>query len=144
MGPIPMQPSFELFDHTADIGLRIVAPTLTGLIPPATEGLYAAIGALAFCGPAETLRIEIPGEDAAGLLRDYLAELLRLFETSQRIISEPRAAEFTASQLRVAGVALRIDADATVYYREVKAVTYHELAIKEIAGGLEATVILDI
>ena len=139
-----MHPHFELFDHTADIGLRVIAPSMAELIPPATQGLYAAIGALAFCGPAETLRIEIPGEDAAGLLRDYLAELLRLFETSQRIINEPRAAQFSATQLRVAGEALRIDEDATVYFREVKAVTYHELAIKEIAGGFEATVILDI
>src|SRR5262245_17148251 len=118
-----MQPRFELFDHTADIGLRVFAPTLEGLIQPATDGLYAAIGALAFCGPAETLRIEIPGEDAAVILRDYLSELLRLFETSQRIISTPVVHEFTASQLRVIGQALRIDEAETVYSREVKAVT---------------------
>lgn len=139
-----MQARFELFDHTADIGLRVVAPTLAGLIPPATDGLYAAIGALAFCGPAETLKIEIPGEDSAGLFRDYLAELLRLFETSQRVMSEPKAREFNSTQLRVMGQALRIDQDDTVYYREVKAVTYHELAIHQTPSGFEATVILDI
>src|ERR1041385_2741566 len=98
-----MQPRFELFDHTADIGLRVLAPSLEGLIQPATDGLYAAIGALAFCGPAETLKIEIPGEDRAVILRDYLSELLRLFETSHRIMNAPIVSAFTASQLQVIG-----------------------------------------
>ena len=41
-----MEPSYELFDHTADIGIRAVAPTMAGLVAPAGQGLYAVIGEL--------------------------------------------------------------------------------------------------
>ncbi len=141
---IGVKPAFELFDHTADIGLRIVAPTLEGLIRPATDGLYVVIGELAECGPEETIKLDFAGEDSATLLRDYLAELLRLFETTQRVIVEPSVTEFTSTRLRITARALRIDPDQTIYHREVKAITYHELAISEITGGVEATVIVDI
>ncbi len=141
---IGVKPAFELVDHTADIGLRIVAPTLEGLILPATDGLYALIGDLAEYGPEETIKLDFAAEDSASLLRDYLAELLRLFETTQRVIAEPVVTEFTPTRLRITARALRIDPDQTIYHREVKAITYHELAITEVAGGFEATVIVDI
>ncbi|MBI5761947.1 MAG: archease [Planctomycetes bacterium] len=139
-----MQPGFELFDHTADIGIRIVAPTMEGLIAPATDGLYAVIGEIAECGPEETVILDFAAEDTATLLRDYLAELLRLFETSQRVIVEPQVTEFSTSRLRITARALRIDADHCIFHREVKAITYHELEINPVAGGFEATVIVDI
>jgi SHS2 domain-containing protein len=139
-----MDPRFELFDHTADLGIRVVADTPAGLIAPATEALYAVIGELAASGPAETMKLELHGEDTAILLRDYLAELLRLFETAQRMITGPRVEAFGPGLLRVTGLALRVDPERCIYYREVKAVTYHELALREIEGGCEAVVIVDI
>lgn len=139
-----MQPGFELFDHTADIGIRVFAPALEGLIAPATDGLYAVIGEIAECGPEETVLLDFAGEDTATLLRDYLAELLRLFESSQRVIVEPQVTGFSTTRLRITARALRIDADQCIFHREVKAITYHELEIREVAGGFEATVIVDI
>ena len=41
-----MEPSFELFDHTADIGIRARAATLPELATVAGQGLYAVIGDL--------------------------------------------------------------------------------------------------
>jgi len=37
-----------------------------------------------------------------------------------------------------------IDDRRSVYFREVKAITYHELEICPISGGYEATLIVDI
>ena len=56
----------------------------------------------------------------------------------------PQVQCFDTAQLNVIGQAMRLDNDATVYSREVKAVTYHELAIRQTPEGYEATVILDI
>ena len=139
-----MTAHFELFDHTADLGIRIFAPTKKELIRPATDALYAVIGELAACGPREILRLDFTDEDEPALLRAYLAELLRLFETSHWMVTQPTVLEFTANHLRVSAHTLHVDLDSSVFSREVKAITYHELAIREVPGGCEAKVIVDI
>jgi SHS2 domain-containing protein len=137
-------PGYELFDHTADLGIRAYAPTLPALIPPITDGLYAAIGdVVARDGPVPRT-FELHAHDPAVLLRDYLAELLHLFERERRRLTDVHALEFTADRLAVAGQARLIDDAASDLEREVKAVTYHELAVRPIPGGYEATFIVDI
>ena len=136
--------SFELFDHTADIGIRAVAPTRVGLSRPASEGLYACIGELVAGGETATREFDLNGTDAPTLLRDYLTELLILFEREQKIATSADVLEFTDTRLHVRATTQAVDAERSVFYREVKAITYHALAIREIEGGFEATVIVDI
>lgn len=141
-----MEASFELFDHTADAGIRVRAATLPELIPPATAGLYACIGELVPSGAARELRFERAASDdgAAVLLRDYLQELLLLFEMEHRVADVVEVFAFSSERLEVVLESRLVDEERSVYYREVKAVTYHELAIRAIEGGVEATLIVDI
>lgn len=139
-----MQPTFELFDHTADLGLRVQAGDLPQLLAPAAEGLYASIGELVPGGPVSRRRIDLQDDDPALLLRDYLAELLILFEGEQCLATAVFPETFTRGRLTAEIDIRAVDAAASSFYREVKAVTYHQLSIKPIPGGLEATVILDI
>lgn len=138
------EPRFELFDHTADLGVRVWAPSLPELVRPATEGFYAAIGEVHVSGPGQAHAIELRGDDAAVLLRDYLAELLHLFEHDRCRFDPVTVRDFSSKRLAVAGQGLSIDESASSFEREVKAVTYHELAIRAVAGGYEATYIVDI
>jgi len=139
-----MESSFELFDHTADMGLRVRAPDLAGLVAPAASALYLAIGELIGVGEAEPFEFEASGDDDAILLRDYLSELLMLFEQEGRMVTSLCGVEFGGGSLRVSAETCAIDLDRCELHREVKAVTYHELAIREIEGGVEATLIVDI
>lgn len=139
-----MDPVFELFDHTADLGIRVRAPDLAGLIAPAALGLYAAIGELT---PAESglpWQYGESGGDAPLLLRNFLDELLVYFERDKLMLIDPRVERFDESGLAVVGKLAVIDVVSSNLDREVKAITYHELAIRPIPGGLEATVIVDI
>jgi len=139
-----VEPSFEIFDHTADAGIRVRAGTLPELIEPATRGLYSVIGELAPTGDEETGRFERTDSEASELFRDYLAELLLLFECRHRVVTGLEVSAFDNHRLDVAYRTRCVDADRSVYYREVKAITYHELAICPVEGGFEATVIVDI
>jgi len=139
-----VEPHFEIFDHTADAGIRVRAATLPELIEPATRGLYAVIGELVAKGNSEDLEFDGSGDDPAVLLRDFLQEALLLFETRHRIITSVDVPAFTPATLSVRGKTEAVDPERSVFYREVKAVTYHELAIHEIPGGHEAAVIVDI
>jgi len=139
-----VEPSFEIFDHTADAGLRIRAATPAGLLRPAAEGLYAIIGELVPADRWSRKTFEFEGSDASILLRDYLAELLLTFERDGRIASADDVTGFDDRRLNVTVRLAPVDPKRTVYHHEVKAITYHELAIRTIPGGYEATVIVDI
>jgi SHS2 domain-containing protein len=142
-----MQSGFETFDHTADMGIRVFAPTMTGLIEPATQGMYSLIGELALLESTGVDRLEFqPCEDSepAFLLRDYLDRLLYEFECRHRVAESASVQEFSTLRLSVDVAWRLVDPQHSIYYREVKAITYHDLAIREIPGGYEATVIVDI
>ena len=139
-----MEPSYEIFDHTADMGMRVVAPTMSALLAPAMDGLYAMIGELATVGATQTVDIKLTGDDPSIMLRDFLDELLVLFDRDKRIAVALDDAALTADRLHVAVRTRAIDEDRSVLLREVKAITYHALDIVNVRGGFQATIIVDI
>jgi SHS2 domain-containing protein len=139
-----VQPSYEFFDHTADMGIRVRAAGMAELLMPAAEGLYAAIGELVAVGEGSLVHFDFQGDDPSVLLRDFLTELLILFERDQRRLVAVLDAPFTESRLMVTAKMSPVDLERSVFHREVKAITYHELSIRPIPGGYEATFIVDI
>jgi SHS2 domain-containing protein len=139
-----LTPSFELFDHTADMGIRVRAATLEGLLEPAARGLYAAIGGLVPAASLDARPIDLTGDDAAGLLRDFLTELLIWFERDGAIATAFEDIRFEDRSLATSCRIHRVDSAASVFAREVKAITYHELEVRAVEGGFEARVIVDI
>jgi SHS2 domain-containing protein len=139
-----MQAGYEFFDHTADLGLRVWAPSRAELLLPAADALYAAIGELV-AGPERTpVRLDLHGPDSGVLLRDYLAQLLEWFETRNLLLSALEEPTFEERRLCAAAILSPVDAKRSRPAREVKAVTYHELSVRKLADGYEGTVIVDI
>lgn len=139
-----MIPCFELFDHTADVGVRVRAPSLAGLIAPAVEGLYSVIGRVETTTARRDWSFEAAGENAALLLRDFLAEILHLFDSEQCRATNLQVRVFSERRLSVGAELRALDLGRCAFAREVKAVTYHQLAVRPVAGGFEAVYILDI
>jgi SHS2 domain-containing protein len=139
-----MESRYELFDHTADAGVRVFAPTLTGLLLPAAHGLYAVIGELVPQAAAQPRRFELAASEPALLLRDWLAELLELVEERREIVTDVQVEEFDRTRLTLVAQLSAVDATRSAYEREAKAVTYHQLGIRPVPGGYEATFIVDI
>lgn len=142
-----MEAAYELFDHTADLGVRVTAPTLPELVPPAVAGLYATLGWIVpqpDPAPADDFAFDATGDDPAVLLRDLLAELLHHFDTRRAVLTHVAVGEFSGARLAVTGRFRPLDPEQSAPAREVKAVTYHELAVRPVAGGYEATFIVDI
>lgn len=136
--------SYELFDHTADMGLRIRAGSLDGLLEPASRALYAAIGSLVPGDERRERRLTLADGTAADLLRDFLTELLVAFERESLMVAAVKHASFTDARLDAELVMSKVRVDQSSLEREVKAITYHELEIRPIPGGVEATIIVDI
>ena len=80
---------FEVFEHTADVGLRIEAADLAELFTEAARGAFA----LVVENPDairqhQSLVIELEAEDVEGLFVDWLRELIYRFETDHLLLSE--------------------------------------------------------
>ena len=59
-------------------------------------------------------------------------------------VTSVKVPTFDAGQLCATAKTKLVDRERSVYHREVKAITYHELDIRQIPGGYQATIIVDI
>jgi SHS2 domain-containing protein len=134
----------ELFEHTADLGLRATAPDLNGIFAEMAACLVSAmVEDPTTVQPAQAVRVEVSGADREFLLFDWLKELLLRFETDHLL--------FGAFDVSVADAGLVATARGEPYdparhvlAHEVKAVTYHGLRVEQTPDGWLAEVIVDI
>ena len=134
----------EQFDHTADLGLRIVASSLPVLFEEAGEALFCTIlEDLVPIRPTESVRFRVAGTARDDLLYDYLSELLRRFEVDEYVFRQFRV-EFDADGISVEAWGEPLDAERHLLNHEVKAITYHGLRVELTEDGWLAEVIVDI
>ncbi len=135
---------YEIVEHTADLGLRLRAPTLDALLADAATGLFAIIaGDLAQVRPAVADAFDVSGRDPAYLLRDWLGELLYAFE-SRRMLYRAFEVRTGPEGLHALARGERYDPDRHTLAHEIKAVTYHALRVEPTPEGWEGAVIVDI
>ncbi len=135
---------FEVFDHTADLGLRIQAGDLNGLFAEAGRALLAVVVSNPDgVQPREQVSVRVDGEKPEYLFVDFLTELLFLFESKHFLASEfDVLRDDRGLTATVRGETC--DPDRHQLAHEVKAVTYHGLVVEESPDGWWAEVILDI
>jgi len=120
---------FELRDHTADIALYAWGDSLEALFRSAAEGFYATIGDLRVRPPQRREALRLEAGDVESLLHDFLGELLYRFETRQERLTEFTFGRLDDNLLEGEVSISQVDSGASVFDREVKAVTYHDLNI---------------
>ncbi len=160
---------FEILEHTADIGLRAHGRTLEELFENAAWGLAEildvgrpaqVIGAAAVDAgtPARSpsarsrgapagyaprpIRVVLEAADVEALLVDWTNELILLTEEGKACLAEVRVEVVGEDGLRarVDVVGCNPRAEGT----ELKAATYHQLAVRHADGGWEATLYFDV
>ena len=134
----------EFFDHTADLGLRMVAETWPALLEEAALCLFEAmVEEPSAIRPAQEAAITITGTDREYLLFDWLRELLFRAEAGGMLFAQFEVTETETGLLgRVWGEPL--DRERHQLSHEVKAITYHGLCVAQTPTGWMAEVIVDI
>ena len=135
---------YEIFEHTADLGIRVSAEDLNTLFIEAGKALFSVIVEnLSEVHNEQERLIEIAGSDKEYLFFDWLSELLYLFEIGNLLCSE---FEVTVSKtgLKAKVWGESVDPQRHLLSHEVKAVTYHLLHVEQTSRGWQAEVILDI
>ena len=135
---------YELFDHTADIGLRVVASDLDELFHDAARGFFSLVAEeIPDRQPVQSLQFDLAAPRLDHLLVDWLTELLYAFD-SRGLLLDGFDVSVRDGRLRAGAMARPFDSERDRLLHEVKAVTYHGLRVEPTAGGWLAEVILDI
>jgi len=142
--------TIEIFDHTADVGLKVRGASLGDLFQTAAQGLFDYI--VVNRHEVRTERwdsITLEADEASELLAMWLNELIYRLETEHRIYAEfvvDVADDGCRLQARIGGEP--IDPDRHILDHEVKAVTRHGLSLQPDGApgeeGWVAELILDI
>jgi SHS2 domain-containing protein len=139
--------TFRFFDHTADLGIELEAPTRAALFAEAAAALCAALTEPSRVEARETRALELAEADEGLLLVAFLNELLFWFEQGwicrsataalhDRGPSEPRL------EARISGEPY--DPERHPVKVLLKAATYHGLEIEPIPEGFRARVVIDL
>ena len=135
---------WQLVDHTADVALLIEAPTREALFEEAAQALMSLIvedpGTVE---ERETLDFELAADDPADLLFDWLQALLVAVELRRMLLRRFRVT-LEGRGLRASASGERVDPARHQLAHEVKAITYHGLAVRSSRDGWQAEVIVDI
>lgn len=138
--------SYETFDHTADVGMRVRADSLDVLFATAARAVFAYVVAnLDDVRPELTETVELAADSIESLLRDWLNELVYRSETQHRVYCRfDVRVNAEPPQLAASITGALFDADRHVADHEVKAVTHHGLKVERDGDAWLAEVILDI
>jgi SHS2 domain-containing protein len=130
---------YKELTHTADWELEVWAPDLPGLLEQAALGMYTLCGVKLGSGAHEYRRLSLPYQDAEGLLVGFLTELLYYSETERLAFDEFKLTLEEATLQAELGGAPILTLD-----KEIKAVTYNELEVKQTERGSEARIVFDV
>ncbi len=140
--------TFEIIDHTADVGLRIEAESFEDLLETAARAVFSImlVDAPNQAAVEHEVRVEAPPgtRDLEEILVSWLQELLYLFHTKRLVPLEFVFHERGPRALRARVGFGRFDPDRHRTGAEIKAVTYHGLQVCEVDHGWCGQVVLDI
>lgn len=126
-------------EHTADWELEVWAPDMSTLLAEAARGMYGLMGVVLTDGPRLRRRIELEAGDREALLVGFLGELL--------YVGESEDMGFDSFHISIDGGRVTGELEgASIRSRakEIKAVTFHRLEIRDSNRGLETRIVFDV
>lgn len=135
---------YELIDHTADFGIRVFGADPQELFANAAHALFDIVTDIDGLETAETITLQIAGDDWADLMVNWLRELLYLFNGSEKLVRRVRILSLSESSLHATVGVDTFDPDRHEIKAEIKAVTYHQIHVGRRPAGWEAKIIFDI
>jgi SHS2 domain-containing protein len=136
---------YEVFEHTADIGLHAYGQTLPELFCNAAAGMESLMVAPTQLEARVSRDVNVEGRDLVALLISWLNELIFLFDTDYLLFKQFEISDFTGTSLRATVSGEPYNSARHDLSSAIKAATWHEAAVMaEVTGGYRARIIFDI
>lgn len=134
------RPTHRFVDHTGEVELHLEAADLAGLFEQTARALAELMLDEGTGKLSPALEVALEAEGPAGLLFDWINELVYLSETEKLVFTDTVVDEIDEHRLvaRVRGV------EPAAIRTAVKAATFHKLSVEIVPEGVRATVVLDV
>lgn len=131
---------FSELEHTADWALQVTGADLADLFRHAAQGMLSLMRVRTVPAPARDHELDLAAADRESLLVAFLEDILYLLDASNLA---PTAIEFRSLDERSLEARLTC-LPVQEIEKEIKAVTFHNLAIKTTAAGFETVLVFDV
>jgi SHS2 domain-containing protein len=142
-GRLAPHPRYLPIDHTADLGLQVWGQTLPELYANAAEGMASLYYHLDAVRPLEKRTIAVEGYDREEVLVHWLSELLYLVEVHSFLPAHFEITALDDTHLRAEVSGEPFDRERHEWRTGIKAVTYHDIHVREVEGEWTVVVIFD-
>jgi len=134
--------SFEEIDHTADRAFRVTGRDMAALLENAARAMQSMNrdGPQPTAEPTATRSVDVEGVDDESLLVNWLNEILYLQQPHHLGCEEFHTDHLKNHCLRARVETRECDPTCT----HIKAVTFHNLKIRETSEGLGAEIVVDV
>jgi len=135
---------YTFIDHTADFGIHVTGENPQALFTHAAMALLDVLtDRQCLIGEREVL-LRIAGADWPDLMVDWLRELLYLFNGEKKLVQGVDIRRIGPDGISAALRCDDYDPARHPVHQEIKAVTYHQIAVRQTPDGWEARIIFDI
>jgi SHS2 domain-containing protein len=135
---------YDLFEHTADIGIQVYGRTLSQLFSHGGTALFDFMADLSSVDEEYTKELSLECFDREELFVRWLSELLYLHETEGLLLKRFDVLFIRGGRLRAKVYGGAFTPEHHRIFYQVKAVTYHQVKIWHENGIWMARVILDL
>ncbi len=135
---------YEVFEHTADIGLHAYGSTLSELFIHAAQGMESLMVSPDQIRIQISRDVDVEGHDSLSLLIAWLNELIFLFDTEYLLFCQFEIESLSETHLKGRALGEPYDAERHELSSAIKAVTWHEAAIEQTGDEYKARIIFDI
>ena len=133
---------YQVLEHTADVGLLATAGSLEDVFRDASVGMLEIAGSW-HPGEGERVPIAVAAPDTAGVLVDWLSEVLYVQDSAGVSVGGVTVEGVSEGEAR-GSVAVRPFAGGSSEGVQIKAVTYHQLKVEPSGDGWIAQVFFDV
>jgi SHS2 domain-containing protein len=135
---------YEVFEHTADVGLHAFGDTRQELFIHAAQGMESLMVAPEQVRVVTSRQVMAEGHDTVSLLITWLNELIFLFDTEYLLFRDFEIDTLTQTHLVARAFGEPYDAQRHELASAIKAVTWHEASVVQSDGKYKARIIFDI
>ena len=141
-----MAGGYRFLDHMTDAVIEAHGTTLEEAFEQAAKGLNDTMIDLSGVRPEREIRIEASGHDLESLLFDWLDKVMLLLVADGVVMSEFSVRIRKDGGYSLSGIAKgeKLDLSRHNYKVEIKAVTYHEMYVRQEGGRFVSRFLLDL
>ena len=143
-GDIPHPDIYEPLSHTGDLGMLVYGRDLPELFAHAAWAMFDLMSDATTIRPQHTVTLSVSAADLEDLLVRWLGELLYLYDTQRFLCCTFTFTLLEPTHLIATVAGETLDPSRHPIDTEIKAVTYHQIAVEQVGEHWQARVIFDL